>query len=164
MHAIEKRTLSYIAEVHGLSRERVRQIIVKAGRIMRFRKHLNKSDRQKAAWNIGHLPLSARTQNALVKNGWHELSILLFVGLIKPKEFLSIPHVGEKAFKELYRAIKEVDEDAAYIWTSGNGEDYHAAKHGRRSFIQWHTDEQNRIFGIHKEGRDGGEGEGSGEV
>lgn len=154
MYTLERRTLTHIAKVHGLSRERCRQIIFKAGNIMKFRRHLKESDRKKAAWCMKHLPLSTRAHNVLANAGWDKLGILLFVGLIKPKEFLNVPNAGKKTFQEVYKAIKEVDEDAANIWTSGHGENYNPVKHGGPRHPEWYSDEQYSILGIHKESGD----------
>jgi hypothetical protein len=134
MRVIEKRTLSFIAEKHGLSRERIRQIVYKGERVMLVRRWVRGENKKKAGMSVGALRLSTRAQNVLTNmlgNEWVETSILLFVGAFKPDELLRAPGAGRKTFLEIYNKIKKVDADVADIWTSGHGENYNPAKHGR---------------------------------
>ena len=65
MRVLEKRTLAHIAELYGLSRERIRQIVYKGDRIMRVRKWVRGENRKKAEMVMGALLLSSRARNVL---------------------------------------------------------------------------------------------------
>ena len=47
MRVVEKRTLSFIAEKYGLSRERIRQIVFKGERVMRVRRWVRGENKKK---------------------------------------------------------------------------------------------------------------------
>jgi hypothetical protein len=65
MRIVEKRTLAFIAEKHGLSRERIRQIVFKGERVMRVRRWVRGENKKKAGMSVGALLLSTRAQNVL---------------------------------------------------------------------------------------------------
>tara|TARA_R110000868_G_scaffold178785_4_gene418630 strand:+ start:3094 stop:3678 length:585 start_codon:yes stop_codon:yes gene_type:complete len=159
MCVLEKRTLSFAAEKHGLSRERVRQIVAKAHRIMRVRRWVRGGNKKKAEMTMGDMPLSTRTTTILTSalgEEWTDAPILLFAGAFKPDELLRWPGAGRKSFLEIHNRLKEVDEDVANIWTSGHGEDYNPAKHGRRRIVVRNISQQDRLSRIYKKGRNRG--------
>jgi hypothetical protein len=159
MCVLEKRTLSFAAEKHGISRERVRQIVAKANRIMAARRWVRGDNKKKAEMTMGEMPLSDRTKNILTAAlgaEWTEAPILLFVGVFKPDELLRWKGAGRKSFLEIYNRLKEVDADVADIWTSGHGEDYNASKHGRRRIVVRNISQQDRLSRIYKKGRNRG--------
>ena len=153
MRVVEKRTLSFIAEKYGLSRERIRQIVFKGERVMLVRRWVRGENKKKAGMSVGALLLSTRAQNVLTNMlgpEWVEVSILLFVGAFKPDELLRAPGAGRKTFLEIYNKIKKVDADVADIWTSGHGENYNPAKHGRRRPVVRNITQQDRISRLHQ--------------
>jgi hypothetical protein len=153
MRVVEKRTLAFIAEKHGISRERVRQIVLKGDRVMRVRKWVRGENKKKAGMAMGALRLSTRARNILTNelgHEWVETPMLLFIGAYKPDELLRAKGAGRKTFLELCEKITEVDEDAANIWTSGHGKNYNVAKHGRRRPVIRNITKQDRISGLHE--------------
>ncbi len=153
MRVVEKRTLAFIAEKHGISRERVRQIVLKGDRVMRVRKWVRGENKKKAGMAMGALRLSTRARNILTNelgHEWVETPMLLFIGAYKPDELLRAKGAGRKTFLELCEKITEVDEDAANIWTSGHGKNYNVAKHGRRRPVVRNITKQDRISGLHE--------------
>jgi hypothetical protein len=153
MRVVEKRTLAFIAEKHGISRERVRQIVLKGDRVMRVRKWVRGENKKKAGMAMGALRLSTRARNILTNelgHEWVETPMLLFIGAYKPDELLRAKGAGRKTFLELCEKITEVDEDAANIWTSGHGKNYNVAKHGRRRPVIRNISKQDRISGLHE--------------
>ena len=148
MRVIEKRTLAFIAERHGVSRERIRQVVFKGERIMKVRSWVRGENKKKAGMAMGALRLSTRARNVLTNElgyEWVEITLLLFVGAYKPDELLRAPGAGRKTFVEIYNKIKQVDEDVADIWTSGHGQNYNVAKHGRRRPVLRNISKQDRI-------------------
>jgi hypothetical protein len=156
MRVLEKRTLAHIAEKNGISRERVRQIVNKGDRIIRVQKWVESEKQKKADMAMGALRLSTRARNVLTKAlgaGWVDAPLLLFISALKPDELLRIPGAGRKSFLEITRKIKEVDSDAADIWTSGHGENYDVAKHGRRRPVIRNITKQDRISRLYQKSR-----------
>lgn len=156
MRVIEKRTLAHIAERHGMSRERVRQIVYKGARIMQVRRWVRGENKKKAGMAMGALLLSTRARNVLTNalgDEWVDLQLLLFIGTFKPDELLRWPGAGRKTFVEIYNKIKKVDADVADIWTSGHGENYHAPKHGRRRVVVRNITKQDRLSRLHAQSR-----------
>lgn len=156
MRVIEKRTLAHISERHGISRERVRQIVYKGARIMQVRRWVRGENKKKAGMAMGALLLSTRARNVLTHalgDEWPDLQLLLFIGTFKPDELLRWPGAGRKTFVEIYNKIKKVDADVADIWTSGHGENYNATKHGRRRAVVRNITKQDRLSRLHAQSR-----------
>jgi hypothetical protein len=152
MRVLEKRTLTFIGEQHGLSRERARQIAEKGTRIMRVRQWLREETGKKAEMSMGALRLTTRARNILTNaltEDWGHMTIREFIESFKPDEFLGWPGAGYRSFSQLYNKIRKVDADAADIWTSGHGENYNAAKHGRRRPVVRNISKQDRLSRVH---------------
>jgi hypothetical protein len=163
MRVVEKRTLAFIAEKYGISRERVRQIVFKGDRVMRVRKWVRGENKKKAGMAMGALRLSTRARNVLTNElgyEWVETPILLFIGAYKPDELLRAKGAGRKTFLELHEKIRKVDADVADIWTSGHGENYNPAKHGRRRPVIRNITQQDRISRLHEKSGKRGKGAG----
>jgi hypothetical protein len=119
---------------------------------MLVRKWVRGENKKKAGMSVGALRLSTRAQNVLTNqlgHEWVETSLLLFIGAFKPDELLRAPGAGRKTFLEIYNKIKKVDADVADIWTSGHGENYDVAKHGRRRPVVRNITKQDRISRLH---------------
>lgn len=152
MRVLENRTLTYIAEQHGISRERARQIAEKGVRIMQVRKWLERETGKNADMRMAALRLSTRVRNVLTNaltEQWGRMTVRAFTEAFKPDEFARWTGGGQKTFLELYKKIREADEDVAHIWTSGHGENYNAVKHGRRSFVVRNIPAQDRLSRVY---------------
>jgi len=133
MRVIEKRTLEHIAKVHGLSRERVRQIVWKGGRLMALREWVRGENKKQAEMAIGALPLSTRMRNAIRKElgpDWWKVNILLFCATTSKKEMRLWPNVGNKTLNDLHEMLQKVDQDAANLWASRDRKNDHSSEHG----------------------------------
>jgi len=133
MRVIEKRTLEHIAKVHGLSRERIRQIVFKGERLMALRKWVRGENKKQAEMAIGALPLSTRMRNAMMNElgpDWWKVNILLFCAATSKEEMRRWPNVGNKTLNDLHEMLQKVDRDAANLWASRNRENNNPSEHG----------------------------------
>ena len=131
MRVVEKRTLSSIGAQYNISRERVRQIVVRAANLTKHRRWAKTVTKTNGMTPVGALNLSARVQNVLKKRQVYDLPLRLFVETISPQEIISEPTFGRHSLRELIAAIEEVDPDVSNLWTAGHGQNYDPAKHGR---------------------------------
>jgi len=131
MRVVEKRTLSSIGAQYNISRERVRQIVVRAATLTKHRRWAKTVTKTNGMTPVGALNLSARVQNVLKKRQVYDLPLRLFVETISPQEIISEPTFGRRSLRELIAAIEEVDPDVSNLWTAGHGQNYDPAKHGR---------------------------------
>lgn len=136
MRVVEKRTLSSIGAQYNISRERVRQIVVRAANLTKHRRWAETVTKTNGLTPVGALNLSARVQkvlnNPFLKNiRLYDLPIRLFVETVTPQEMMEEPTFGRRSLKELIAAIEEVDPDVSNLWTAGHGQNYNPAKHGR---------------------------------
>jgi len=131
MRVVEKRTLSSIGAQYNISRERVRQIVVRAATLTKHRRWAKTVTKTNGMTPVGALNLSARVQNVLKKRQVYDLPLRLFVETISPQEIISEPTFGRHSLRELIAAIEEVDPDVSNLWTAGHGQNYDPAKHGR---------------------------------
>jgi len=133
MRVIEKRTLEHIAKVHGLSRERIRQIVFKGERMMALRKWVRGENKKQAEMAVGALPLSTRMRNAMRNElgpDWWKVNILLFCATTSKEEMRRWPTVGNKTLNDLHAMLQKVDRDATNLWASRNRENDHSSEHG----------------------------------
>ncbi len=134
MRVLENRTLEHIGQKHGLSRERVRQIVERGRRMMKVRKWIRGENRKMAEAAVGSLELNTRLRNALERKlgpEWWKLNILLFCGVTCRAEMLSWPGLGKRSVNELQTLLEKVDSHAAHLWTTRNWQNNNPPKHGR---------------------------------
>jgi antitoxin component of MazEF toxin-antitoxin module len=131
MRVVEKRTLSSIGAQYNISRERVRQIVVRATNLIKHKSWAEAAKKTKGMTPVGALNISSRVQNVLKNMQLYDLPVRLFVDTVTPQELIKEPTFGRRSLKELIAAIEEVDPDVSNLWTAGHGQNYNPAKYGR---------------------------------
>ena len=130
MRVIEKRTLDAIGAKYGVSRERVRQIVAKAERILAHNSWAEAQIVLDGEPVMGTLKVSTGMYNVLVNMNAHEMKLSKFVQLYTPADVLKEPNCGRQRLRQLIAAIEEINPDVSNIWTAGHGKNYNPAKHG----------------------------------
>lgn len=130
MRVVEKRTLDSIGAKYGVSRERVRQIVAKAERILSHNAWAKEEAARERGMVMGALDLPTGMHNVLVNMGARETPLGEFVAQYTPADVLKEPNCGRQRLRQLIAAIEEIDPDVSNIWTAGHGKNYNPAKHG----------------------------------
>lgn len=105
----DKKTYGEIAEIYGISKDRVRQLINKIIKLLRRNKsevilRYGIDNRPKDDIDINFLGLSSRSYNTLQKNGLVKLEDILKLDV---KELARIKGLGRKSFIEIVDIVKE---------------------------------------------------------
>jgi hypothetical protein len=132
MRVKEKRTLDSIGSKYGVSRERVRQIVAKAERILARRAWADAEAARKREMVMAALNLSVGVLNILTNMGVAEMNLRDFVQQYTPNDVIREPNCGRRKLKQLIAAIEEIDPNVSNIWTAGHGQNYNPTKHGGR--------------------------------
>lgn len=132
MRVQEKRTLDSIGAKFGITRERVRQIVFKAERILARQSWVKKEADRKREMVMGALDLNLGALNVLANMGVHEMKLGLFVTIYTPDDVLRQPNCGRQRLRQIIAAIEEIDPNVSNLWTAGHGKNYNPAKHGGR--------------------------------
>jgi hypothetical protein len=114
----DKRTLQSVADENNITRERVRQIVSKGGRVLEYMDALDAAPKD----TLGCLVLSTRVEHAIMNEslpGWRSVKIRDFLRKHPHWKFRMYPNVGKKAVTELRDAIAVFDEEAATLWLNG---------------------------------------------
>lgn len=130
MRVVEKRTLDSIGAKYGITRERVRQIVFKAERILARQSWVKKEADRKREMVMGALDLNLGALNVLINMGVHEMKLGLFVTIYTPADVLRQPNCGRQRLRQIIAAIEEIDPNVSNLWTAGHGKNYNPAKHG----------------------------------
>jgi hypothetical protein len=114
----DKRTLQSVADENNITRERVRQIVSKGGRVLEYMDALDAAPKD----TLGCLVLSTRVEHAIMNEslpGWRSVKIRDFLRKHPHWKFRMYPNVGKKAVTELRDAVAVFDEEAATLWFNG---------------------------------------------
>jgi hypothetical protein len=114
----DKRTLQSVADENNITRERVRQIVSKGGRVLEYMDALDAAPKD----TLGCLVLSTRVEHAIMNEslpGWRSVKIRDFLRKHPHWKFRMYPNVGKKAVTELRDAVAAFDEEAATLWFNG---------------------------------------------
>jgi len=114
----DKRTLQSVADENNITRERVRQIVSKGGRVLEYMDALDAAPKD----TLGCLVLSTRVEHAIMNEslpGWRSVKIRDFLRKHPHWKFRMYPNVGKKALMELRDAVSVFDEEAATLWFTG---------------------------------------------
>ena len=130
MRVIEKRTLDAIGAKYGVSRERVRQIVAKAERLLDREAWVKEQIAKDGDMVMGALKVSTGMYNVLCNMNAREMTLSEFVQLYTPADVLKEPNCGRQRLRQLIVAIEEINPDVSNIWTAGHGKNYNPAKHG----------------------------------
>ncbi|MEK9954543.1 MAG: sigma factor-like helix-turn-helix DNA-binding protein [Pelagibacteraceae bacterium] len=132
MRVIEKRTLDAIGTKFGVSRERVRQIVAKAERILDCQAWVKDQISKDGEMVMGALNVSTGIYNILTNMGARDMTLSEFVKIYTPADVMKQPNCGRQRLRQLIASIEEIKPDVSYIWTAGHGQNYNPAKHGGR--------------------------------
>ena len=121
MRVLEKRTLKSIGLRYGISRERVRQIVVKAERLLKKEVWVDQQIKKNLEMVMGALPVCTELNNVLGNMGVLDITLKEFTEAYTPKDVLSMPNCGRKRLNQLISAVKEVNSDVSDIWTTRHG-------------------------------------------
>jgi hypothetical protein len=114
----DKRTLQSVADENNITRERVRQIVSKGGRVLEYMDALDAAPKD----TLGCLVLSTRVEHAIMNEslpGWRSVKIRDFLRKHPHWKFRMYPNVGKKAVTELRDVVAVFDEEAATLWFNG---------------------------------------------
>lgn len=156
----EQLSLQKIGDKYGLSRERVRQIIVKYERVFLRREQLDKGELRVVVMGDLYGLVPSRVWQFIRMASLQSYPVQSFIERVDLRDVMNYPNVGVQTIKALLTIFEKAGYDVSHLWTARNWQNYDPSEHFGKGSGGGRIPDLYRIPSLHAESREGSQGAG----
>ena len=160
----ERMTLQAIGDQFGLSRERVRQLIVKHKRQFLPQARFKGGDLRIVVMGDLEGIVPTRVWAAISAAGLQSFPVQTFVDRIDLRELLRFPNLGRRTIRALLETLEQGGYDVSHLWAAGNWENYNTTQYRGTGTGKWGHIQLYSLPSLHTESGAGSQREGLPEI
>lgn len=157
-HVIKKRTLQSIATEENITRERVRQLIVRYKERYQYKERFESGDYKVVV--LGDLsPLTtSKYRNFIHRFNLESYPVQSFVDNIDLRELVGVSNLGPRTAEKFIRLIEKAGYDVSHFWTPRDGKDYNTFEYVRKRPGRWNNTIRDRLPSLYAKSGAGSQG------
>lgn len=163
-HVEEKMSLQTIGNQHGLSRERVRQIIQKYETVFCRQEAMAEGRLRLVVMGDLFGVVSRRIWAVIERAQLESYPIQSFIDRIDLREIMDHPNVGKRSINELLTIFEQAGYDVSHLRAARNWKNYNASEHRAKSFGGGNFPNLDCIPSLYEESGAGSQGAGLPEI
>lgn len=164
MRTEEKLSLQKIGDKFGLSRERVRQILVKHENVFLKREQLDAGQLRIVVMGDLYGLVSSRVWQFIRMAALQSYPVQSFIDRIDLRDMIRHPSIGVQSVHSLLNILEKAGYDVSHLRAARNWQNYDASEYRGKSPSGWSVSDLYRIPSLYAESSAGGKGAGLPEI
>ena len=160
----EGMTLQAVADIFGLSRERVRQLVARHKRQFLRQEQFKEGSLRLVVMGDLQGVVPTRVWAAITAAGLQSFPVQTFVDRIDLRELLRFPNLGRRTIRALLETLEQGGYDVSHLWAAGNWENYNTTQYRGTGTGKWGHIQLYSLPSLYAESGAGSQGEGLPEI